>query len=598
MAVIAAILNSSRHMFSLSWLTGPIFDKELRVSSRRRRNYALRFAYLVFLTFLLGMFWVRVGQIGGSGLFLMSRMAETGKAVIGYIVWFQFCVTQIVAVIMLSSSISDEIYNRTLGMLMTTPVSSFQIVMGKLLSKLLQLVLLLAISLPLLAVVRVFGGVPWGYVISSLCITLTTIVFVGSLSLFFSIFTRKSYVVIIVTFLMLGLLFALVPLGVYAVWDVTVGGPAAAEKRLMAGLFVPNPYCNMFLSTVAMADPRAGAMMPAFLWPLHCGIMLVASALVLLLAVLTVRRVALRQAAGQLESPSRRRSRRSAPGAPNSPGDSSAAVRRVTGPAVLWKEMRQPLLGRRKRLAYLAIGAALLTVLASYYLCHLHQALDDPEIHIMYAIVYLGVGVLFTVVIPSTCITAEKEARSWPLLLATTMDDREILLGKLTGALRRCLPIWLLLLGHVAAFSLAGRVHPLAIVQIGILVLWLVLFLTCSGLYFSSRCKSTTAAVIWNFTLALAIWVIVPMLLFLATAITRDPDIAEAYLDTHPLMHAGVTMDATTGHSTPDVYNWAGAGRKDAFGATAWMLTCAAGYGLLGAIFAWRAQKRFRRNIF
>ncbi len=216
-----ALFNFVLEFLSLSWLTGPIFDKELRVSSRRRRNYVLRFAYLAFLTTLLVLVWIEVIEYHDSNLYRMSRLAEAGKIIIACTVWFQFCVTQIVAVIMLSSSISDEIYNRTLGLLMTTPISSFQIVMGKLFSRLLQLILLLAISLPLLAIVRVLGGVPWGYVVSSLCVTLTTILFVRSLSLFFSIFTRRAYVAIIVTCLTIGVLFALLPLGLYALWDVT-----------------------------------------------------------------------------------------------------------------------------------------------------------------------------------------------------------------------------------------------------------------------------------------------------------------------------------------------------------------------------------------
>ncbi len=600
MVVVAAIVNFLRHVFSLSWLTGPIFDKELRVSSRRRRNYVLRSAYMSFLTFLLAMFWVQAGRLSGSGLFLMSRMAETGKMVIAYTVWFQFCVTQIIAVVMLSPSISGEIYNRTLGMLMTTPITSFQIVMGKLFGKLLQLLLLLAISLPLLAVVRVFGGVPWDYVVSSLCITLTTVIFVGSLTLFFSIFTRKSYVVIIITFLTLGFLFALLPLGIYAVWDVAAGGSNSAEKNLVAGLLVPNPYCNMFLNTIKMANPRAGTGMPAYIWPLHCGIMLAASVLVLFVATISVRRVALRQATGQLDKPlRRRRSGKNAAGLSSGPGDSTASIRRVAGPPILWKEMRLPLLGRRKRPTYLAVGAALAIVLASYFICHMQDVLDEAEIHIVYAIVYLGIGTLFTIVIPCTCITAEKEARSWPLLLVTTLDDREILLGKLTGALRRCFPVWILLLGHVVAFSLAGMIHPLAIVHVSLLAFWLVLFLSCSGLYFSSRSRSTTAAVIINFTFALAIWAIVPLLLTLTMNITNEPeDIVEAYMDTNPLTHIGVIMDATAGKSTPGSYHWLRSDDTDATAATVWMLTCAGGYVLLGAILAWRAQRRFRRNIF
>ena len=80
---VAAILNSLRPLLSLSWLIGPIFDKELRVSSRRRRNYVLRFIYLVFLTSVLGMVWSQVMGYRGSALFLMSRMSEAGMAVVG-----------------------------------------------------------------------------------------------------------------------------------------------------------------------------------------------------------------------------------------------------------------------------------------------------------------------------------------------------------------------------------------------------------------------------------------------------------------------------------------------------------------------------------
>ncbi|MHC4501313.1 MAG: ABC transporter permease, partial [Planctomycetota bacterium] len=190
----AALINFVSRFFSLSWLTGPIFDKELRVSSRRRRNYVLRFAYLALLTTILALIWVEEMRYRGSALYRVSRMARAGQTIISFIIWFQFFATQLVAIIMLSTSISDEIYNRTLGLLMTTPINSFQIVMGKLFSKLLQLILLMAITLPLLAIVRVFGGVPWDYVLSSLCVTLTAVIFVGSLSLFFSIFSRRAYV--------------------------------------------------------------------------------------------------------------------------------------------------------------------------------------------------------------------------------------------------------------------------------------------------------------------------------------------------------------------------------------------------------------------
>ncbi|NLH43261.1 MAG: ABC transporter permease, partial [Planctomycetes bacterium] len=162
-----------------TWLAGPIFDKELRVSSRRRRNYSLRFFYILVLAFFVVMVWMSRVDVQGNAIVQQSRMAEAGKAIVRTVVLFQFVAMQILAAIMLSNAISDELYHRTLGLLMTTPVNSFQIVMGKVLSRLLQLVQLLAITFPILAIVRVLGGVSWEYLLSSMCITLTAAVFAG-----------------------------------------------------------------------------------------------------------------------------------------------------------------------------------------------------------------------------------------------------------------------------------------------------------------------------------------------------------------------------------------------------------------------------------
>ena len=166
--MITALISYIARFFSFFWLTGPVFDKELRVSSRQRRNYFLRFAYIFILMIILMLIWGRVSYYRGSSVLQVSRLAQAGRNIVIYIVWFQFCAVQLIAVVMLSNSISDEIYHKTLGVLITTPITSTQIVIGKLLSKLLQIILLLAISLPLLAIIRIFGGVPWNFIISSL----------------------------------------------------------------------------------------------------------------------------------------------------------------------------------------------------------------------------------------------------------------------------------------------------------------------------------------------------------------------------------------------------------------------------------------------
>jgi len=592
--MVAAVYNFVLKLLSLSWLTGPIFDKELRVSSRRRRNYVLRFAYLMLLMIFLAVFWLQWVPSGDSGLVQSSRMAEAGKQIIAFIIWFQFIATQFVAGVMLSTSISDEIYNRTLGLLMTTPINSFQIVTGKLFSKLLQVILLLAISLPLLAIIRVFGGVPWMFIVVGLCITFTTVVFVGSLSLFFSILSRRAYVVIIMTIVTIALIFGVLPL----LAAISVNN-SVSEAQFFTVLSYLNPYVLLGLATERMASARMGGL-PYASGLVHCTIMLGASAALLLLSVSMVRKVALRQATGQLGTSSRRR-RRAAEGAVSTSQQLGfrRAPRRVKGSPVIWKELRAPVIGQHK-IAFIvctAIGLILLSI--SYAIFADEGALDEEYVHVLYGVLFLALGILFAVILPATCITSEKESRSWPLLLATTLTDWQILFGKFIGIVRRCAPVWAILFGHILLFTVAGIIHPFATVQILILVAGIAVFLSGSGFYFSARFKRTTTAVIANSALPVVLWGLLPLLMAFAGRIGHGyDDFIEYYIAANPFVHIVMVMDAAVRERGLGSSYWPGMGRLSPFESTMWMLVCMVGYMVLGLLFAWRAKCRFRRNIF
>jgi len=592
--MIAVLTNFIWRILSLSWLTGPIFDKELRVSSRRKRNYWLRFIYLALLTLFLVLIWTEVVRLSGSPLHRASRMAEAGRRIIMTIVWFQFIAIQLIAIIILSTSISDEIQHRTLGVLMTTPINSTQIVLGKLFSRLLQLILLLAISLPVLAIVRVFGGVPWNYLISSLCLTLTVATFVGSLSLFYSILTRKAYLVIIMAFLSVGFLFMLLPFLTAGIWNAVTGD---LPDKFTNIILYPNPYYAFAANTETMLYQR-GFGPGKFLWPLHCAILLAGVALILLFCVLMVRRVALRQAVGQVGSARRKRRRKNHRLESAAEYQPTSRIRRVYGSPTIWKELRAPLFRRHKVASIIIASITLILLLITYLLFANENNLNEEGCQGMYIIIFMILGCLFTIILPATSITSEKEARSWPLLLATTLTDTQILFGKFIGALRRCMPIWLLLFGHLLLFTFLGYIHFLAIIHIAIVISWLVFFLCCTGLYFSVRFRRTTTAVVMNFVLPVVIWMLMPFLLAVFHNISRgNNDLLTLYIDTNPFVHVVVVIDGTVGESNPDNYSWP-TDSRDIVESTYWMLTCALVYVLVGLAFALRARSRLRQNLF
>ena len=160
-----------------TWLTGPIFDKELRVASRRKRYYLLRIAFILLLLVFIAWAWFVAMSFsgGGSAAYVSFRMSTVSRGVVCAVVWLEFITLPLLAALMMSNAISQEVNRRTLDVLLTTPITALQLAMGKLLSCLLQLAVLIGITLPLFAIIRVFGGVPWDYTL--VCLAVTVIVY-------------------------------------------------------------------------------------------------------------------------------------------------------------------------------------------------------------------------------------------------------------------------------------------------------------------------------------------------------------------------------------------------------------------------------------
>ena len=499
--MITGLTSFVARFLSLYWLTGPIFDKELRVSSRRKRNYFLRFAYVCLLTAFIAFAWIVTARIGSSAslAYQVSRMPEIGKYVTTTIVWFQFITIQLIAIVMLSSAISDEIYNRTLGLLMSTPVSSLQIVIGKLLSKLLQLVLLLAISMPLLAIIRVMGGVPWDYVVSSLCITLTAAIFAGSVSLVFSITNRHSHSVIVRTVLIC-FLFYIGPPVVIQLLQFAYQVRIVSEMPL---LYV-NPFIALGFATQSMLSPVSFT--PALSWPLHCVIMLGFSTLLLVFSTLCVRRVGLRQATGQAGIFSSRRERRIADGKPRTKTilhAVSGRIRPVKGPPIIWKEMISLWIKNFRMGAVLTTILAVLILAAVYGYCISADLLGREGAHIVFISAYFFFGLLRTATSAATSITSEKEARTWPILLTTPLTEKQIVFGKIIGSCLGGWAFWLLLAVHVAVFSMAGSIPLAAILPLVLLIASSTLLVSAVGVFFSSCFKRSSISASVNLILFL-----------------------------------------------------------------------------------------------
>jgi ABC-type transport system involved in multi-copper enzyme maturation permease subunit len=593
---------------SMDWLTGPILGKELRVSSRRQRNYWLRFFYVILLLVPLIILFQSGVVHHANQATSVARLSEAGMTMTVTMVWFQFIAAQLIAIVMLSTSISDELTHRTLGVLMTTPINSLQIVMGKFVSKLYQLVLIIAISMPLLAVIRVFGGIPWGYLLASLCITLTSMLFAGSLSLLFSVWGRHAYSVIIRTVVTLAVLFLLMPM-LFGLGLGMLGRGSMVQSFVFGTLQIANPFFALQIETMKLMSP--GTRPPVFLgintWPFHCALMLLLCLIVLAMAVSMVRRVALRQISGQVQNPKTRKTK-------SAHADSSSLplirgkIREVRGAPVVWKELRTPFIRGSKKKNIIGLVIALIALFSMYALNVNQHCLHEDFTQSAYVIMFMVMGLTNSLLLSAAVITREKESQSWPILLTTPLTAAQILWGKALGTFGRGLPVWLFLFGHMIVFMLVGYIHPVAVYQITMVVASTVVFLSGAGLYFGTRFRRTTTAVVVNMALALILWAVVPVVLGVVSSISRSGSALECYMNTHPLFQTGVIMQAAGGRNNARDrarsldYKWVSmssqGGDKTISYTHAVLGISAVVYVGVGLLFAYCAQRRLRYAVF
>jgi ABC-type transport system involved in multi-copper enzyme maturation permease subunit len=566
---------------------GPVFQKEVWSINKRLSTSWLRLAYgatllgIVALTFITIYFEAQGSRYTPYGYrsstaATLQQYQSVAPVITVTIAWTQFVLLALVACALGAPAISDERRGGTLGTLLSTPVTAWQIILGKLLSRMLELTILMLLSAPLLLAIRAFGGVPGWYILAVYALTFMTALVGTQLAIFLSIKSKRSGGAFMTAVTVQGALLVGIPLLVFVVLMMATGlmGAAGGPPAWVQWIFVPSsPGVMLFLSTEVMAPDAPFTNWGSRTW-IPCVFSLLGLwFLLFMISSLRLRSVMMSDAGGgRVSKPVKApkpvpaaKGTVAAPAAPLTTQDAAEApqsktkrrasrvregLSRVVGdPAVLWRERELRLMKMGPWTRGIAATILVLGVLALYWIAMMHQA-------VAITVAMVGVfGILLNAAgVNASSIAGEREGRTLDVLLTSPLSSADLVRQKFLGGFLRLWPLWAIVVVHLLAFNFS---YPIALVlrQIDLFIpatwqvnwgrdpnwtgayssIWTipmfvaalappVAMLCASGVFFSTLTRKTTRASVFNLLLALALWVAAPAFLGITMSITGEID--------------------------------------------------------------------------
>jgi ABC-type transport system involved in multi-copper enzyme maturation permease subunit len=398
-------------------LAGPLFRREVLINPRPLKHYLLRAGYVLALFVL--MYTAGQATIGWQALRDIGDSAKFGTFLFSLFAVVQLTIVIAASLLFASGSVAQEKDRRTLVLLLMTDLSSVELVVGKLLSALLTVFTMIAVSLPVFALVHTLGGVSMSQVFWVEAICVAAALAAGAWGVLVAFWREKTFQTLAISMLGSALFLGLLELCVAAAGENSaVGRMLGAFDPYRAVLDILNPLA----AQPGIRVPTVGALTPTVsLLGLAIG-----------LTVFTVLRV-------RVWNPSQAAFEQAAAAAAeaDSPTATRKVHRKVWDLPILWREIGTKAYGRKM----IVIKAAYF-VFAALAILFLYNSPENaaPVLGLISrdGFAFVAVGILALVLVNAqavTAITSERDGQTMELVMVTEVSSQEFVLGKIGGVL-------------------------------------------------------------------------------------------------------------------------------------------------------------------
>jgi ABC-type transport system involved in multi-copper enzyme maturation permease subunit len=443
------------------WGLGPVFDAECLVTARRWQVYAGRSLLVGSVLTAMSLIWLT--RFADHPLTSIQDYAVVGSALVNAIMSVELVLAIAIVPAAAAGAICQDKMRGGLTLMMVTDLSDGEIVLGKLASRLVTILGIVACGLPVLAILTSQGGVDPQEILAGSMVIVGVAVLGVSLALTFSVWATKPHEALMATY------------AAYAIWLLTLLAwvETARGSRAPYLLYATNPFWLLFgarwsRGTIPFIECLAFAIGT-----------LVVSSLLAFVSTRCIRAVTLKQSPRPVQI-SRQRRRLSLGWFGSNDGPPPLLLDQ--NPA-FWRELhrRQPVGWGRTIWNLYGVISVLFTILALF---------ANEDIAPGTCAFMVSVGLLMVSVTSATSLAEERAHGSLELLMTTPLATREILLAKWRGAFR-VVPRLAVLPAIIALVSALRRGDGPAALLFAALIAALVI---------------AYGAVITSFGLALATW--------------------------------------------------------------------------------------------
>jgi ABC-type transport system involved in multi-copper enzyme maturation permease subunit len=482
-------------------LSSPIFHWEMKAIARRERYFVVRWIYGLCLLICIGGPIYSQWRLSSSQEMEHRRLAALNEEFFILAVFVQGLAVLVLTPALVGGTVAEEKQRRGLDILLTTTLSSTEIVLGKLSARMCLLVVIMLVAAPVFCLMSLNGGVDVALLALCYGVTLTTGLLIAAIATFVSTLSGRPFRAIMASYF---LVIAWLALPFLPSPFVTGPGPPALSFWIDEGITAVQRWAGMtnpFFVAAGMSWGLSRELVVGLAWMMVAQVGI--AALLIVGAAAILRPVARRagSSASRFKLVSFVFSKR------------SLLPRRACGDRpMLWKECH---VARTMVLTRLVIVLALLGIAVptgfetwrisvaafselrdhGYGSVAFHPARDELNAIARAAIdiLYLAMA-LVAATRSALSFTSEIEKETWTSLLATPLDATEILSGKILGTFWGMRWLGLLYLAFVVLALAAGAVHPLAGVLVVVEVLIYLAFAAALGTAFSLSSKSSVFA--------------------------------------------------------------------------------------------------------